>query len=332
MQIAVVGATGALGQEVLGALAEEANAPEWGGALEPPLVFASKASAGQAVPWGEDEELEVEVLGANNVQGISLAILATPEAASRDAAALLRARGVALVDASRAHRGQAPLWLAGTLPAESTLVSLPSAEGLMLGRTLAALSSLRPKWVRATVLKAASGAGEGGVVELAESTAKLLNGLEPDAPKLGHRLAFNVIPQAGAFTHGVSADEGALEQELRAYAGDGLGASTTIAFGPWFYGHFADVTMGLGERSSVEAVRQLFAKARGVKLLDDTQENVYPMPSLATGDESVLVGRLRPDPIDPTAFRFVLAMDNVRAVAVQGVEALKRLAALRQAH
>lgn len=331
MRIAVVGATGALGKEVLTVLAEEANAPEWGG-LEPPVLLATKESAGQTFPWVDEDEVEVEAFSAEALRGTELAILATPEASSRDAAAVLRAQGAGVVDASRAHRQQSPPWLAGRPLAGVQVVSLPSAEGLMLARALVGLTSLRPQWIRATVLKAASGAGEAGVSDLAESTAKLLSGQEPEAPRLAHRLAFNVVPQAGAFTESDGADETALSVELPALVGHALEAAVTVGYGPWFYGHFADVTVGLSAPAQVEAVRDALRQAPGVKLVDDPAQGVYPMPSLATGDEDVLVGRVRPDPIDPQAVRFIVACDNVRASAVHAVSALKALAKLRRAH
>lgn len=331
MRIAVVGATGALGKEVLTVLAEEAQAPEWGG-LEAPVIFASKKSAGEVFPWVDDEEVECEVFDAEAVRGVELAVLAVPQDVAEETAAVLRAQGIAFVDASRASRAQAALWLAGRLPSGASAVSLPSAEALMLGRVLAALGSLKPQWVRASVLKAASGAGEAGVSDLAESAARLLNGQEPETPRLAHRLAFNVIPQAGAFTGPDAEDERALSEQLPALVGGGLKVAASVGYGPWFYGHFADVTVGLGATVDVEQARQLLREAPGVKLVDDPSQAVYPMPSLATGDEDVLVGRVRADPIDERVIRFVLACDNVRSSAVHAVAALKTLALARRAH
>lgn len=331
MRIAVVGATGALGKEVLTVLAEEAAAPEWGG-LEAPVVFASKTSAGETFPWVEDEEVEIETFDAEAVRGVELAVLAVPETVAKETAAVLRAQGIGVVDASRASRELAGPWLSGRLPAGASAVSLPSAEALMLARPLTALSPLQPRWVRATVLKAASGAGEAGVSDLAESAAKLLNGVEPEAPRLAHRLAFNVIPQAGAFTAADAEDERDLCQQLPALVGKELRVAATVGYGPWFYGHFADVTVGLASPAQVEEARRLLRDAQGVKVVDDPSQAVYPMPSLATGDEDTLVGRLRADPIDERAIRFVVACDNVRSSAVHAVAALKALALVRRAH
>lgn len=331
MRIAVVGATGALGKEVLTVLAEEAQAPEWGG-LDAPVILATKASAGEVFPWVDDEEVEVEAFDAEAVRGVDLAVLAVPEAVAREAAAVLRSQGAGVVDASRASRAQAAPWLTGRLPAGASVVSLPSAEALMLARALAALSPLKPQWVRAAVLKAASGAGEAGVSDLAESAAKLLNGVEPEAPRLSHRLAFNVIPQAGAFVGADAEDEISLSEQLPALLGTGLKVATTVGYGPWFYGHFADVTVGFESASKADEAQRLLREAAGVKLVDDPSQAVYPMPSLATGDEDVLVGRVRADPVDARALRFVVACDNVRSSAVHAVAALKALALVRRAH
>lgn len=331
MRIAVVGATGALGSEIVNVLSEESGAAEWGG-LEAPLLFASKESKGEVFPWGADEDLEVETLSTDALRGIDLAVLATHDAASRDAVAMMRSLGIAVVDASRAHRAQSSPWLSGPVGPGSAVLNLPSAEGLMVARVLAALAPLKPQWVRATVLKAASGAGEAGVGDLAESSAKLLNGMEPETPQLTHRLAFNLVPQAGAFTGSDSADELNLAAELPALTGQRLKVAATVGYGPWFYGHFADLTVGFASVITPESASELFRKAPGVKLVDEPGENVYPMPSLATGDESALVGRVRADPIESSALRFVVVCDNVRSSAVHAVAALKAAAKLRRAH
>lgn len=331
MRIAVVGATGALGREIVAVLSEESAAAEWGG-LDVPVLFASKESTGEVFPWGDAEDLEIEALTADALRGVDLAVLATPEATSLETVSMMRSLGIAIVDASRAHRKQSSPWLSGPVGPGSSVLNLPSAEGLMVARTLAALSSLTPKWVRATVIKAASGAGEAGVSDLAESSAKLLNGMEPETPRLMHRLAFNLVPQAGAFTGRETEDELNFAAELPALTGQALAVASTFAYGPWFYGHFADVTVGFAGPVDASSAGELFRGASGVKLVDDPEEAVYPMPSLATGDENALVGRVRADPIDSNALRFIVVCDNVRSSAVHAVTALKAAAKLRRAH
>lgn len=331
MKVAIIGATGALGQELVGALGEAA-----GEALElaPPLLFASKRSVGEVFPWLEEEELVVEEYGPDELRGLDAALVAVPEAEAAKIVPRLRELGVLAIDASRAHRRSAPLFFADgvTSVAGASVVALPSAEALAVARILVPLAEHGPAWVRATVLRSASGAGKAGITELAESTGKLLNGQEPEVPLLGHRVAFNLIPQAGPFSEGTAEGEADFADELPRLVGDGLRAAATTAWAPWFYGHFLTLTIGFRKAPSLDVLRAALSGAPGVKVVDTPAEAIYPMPALATGDEAVLVGRLRADPLEPQAISCVLAVDNVRITAVQAIAALGSALRARRAH
>ncbi|MFM2152982.1 MAG: hypothetical protein RL199_1417 [Pseudomonadota bacterium] len=334
VRIGLVGVTGALGRELLATLAEVAR--EEVVDLAPPVLLATSRSAGETFGWlDEDDELVVEAFSAEAVRGLSYAIVAVPEAASAEVCATLARQGVAVVDASRAHRSRAPLFFEARAPALGgvSLVSLPSSEALLLARIVQALEPFAPAWVRGELLAPASAAGQAGVSELAEATGRLLNGNEPETPKLPHRLAFNVIPQLGPFTGERTQAELDAARELPLLTGrTGLPAALTVGLGPWFYGHHATVTVGLGRPVALDELRAAFHAAERVKVLDTQEENVYPMPSLATGDEAVLVGRLRVDPIDPHAVQLVAAMDGVRGAAVLAADALAALVRARESH
>lgn len=333
MRVGLIGATGALGQELLAALGEAADEPEL--RLEPPVLLASNRTANEAFPWGSDEELPVEAFERDAVRGLDAAIVATPPDVATTVVSTLRELGIPAIDASRAHRSSAPLYFTATQTtalASAPVVALPGPDSLQLARVLAALAPLGPRWARATVLRAASGAGRKGVTELAESTGKLLNGQEPESPLLGHRLAFNAVPQAGAFTGEWTEAELDLAREVPALTGLDARVSATVMWAPWFYAHLQSVQIGFAQGVSLAAVRARLEGASGVKLVDAPAESVYPMPSIATGDEAVLVGRLRVDTIDSSVIDFVSAMDNVRAMAVHAVDALRALARARAAH
>ncbi len=326
LQTAIVGATGVLGQELLAALAELARDGE--ADLAPPVLCATGESAGETFPWLEDEELAVEPFSTAAVRGAAAALVAVPPAAAPGIVQKLRELGVAAVDASRAHRQTAPLFFDTRPPslAGAPLVATPSAEAHLLARPLAALLEWEPSSVHATVLRPASAAGEAGVSELAQATGLLLNGEEPPAPRLGHRLAFNLVPQAGAFEGPDAEAERDLAWELPRLVGRELAVASTVLFGPWFYGHLATATVGFSREATADRVRERLESAPQVKVLDDPSEAVYPMPSLATGDGAVLVGRVRADPSREHGVQMVLAMDAVRATAVLAVKALLALA------
>lgn len=333
MRIAVIGATGALGREIVAALAESAGELE----LEstPPVLLATPRSAGETFPWLEDEDLAVEETSEENLRGTEVAVVAVPPAEATAVLATLRSMGIAAADATPASRSTAPLFLdsappqgLGALP----VLALPGAEALQLARILLALRPLGPKSVRTAVFRAASGAGHSGVSELAESTGKLLNGQEPEAPRFPHRLAFNAIPQVGAFQGASTEAEAQLSSELSRLVGAELRVGATVAWAPWFYAHLQVGSVALASRPDLERARELLRAAPGLKLVDDPAEGVYPMPSLATGDDAVLVGRLREDGADENAIAFVSAMDNVRACAQHSVAALAAVARARAAH
>ncbi len=334
LRVGAVGPTGVLGQELMAALAEAARDGRLD--IEPPTLLATAKSAGEAFPWlEEDEDVPVEAFSEESARGLDVALLAVPAQAATELTRQLRQQGTVVVDASSAHRDAAPLFADGPVEALAggTLVALAAPETLMLTRLLAALSPLGPQWVRVSVLRSASAAGQAGVTELAESTGKLLNGQEPEAPLLGHRLAFNWVPQSGAFSGDVTATESAVERELpRATKLANLKVAATVSHAPWFYGTAAFVTVGLSETAEVARVRALLGESAGLKLLDTPAEAVYPMPLLATGDDAVLVGRIRKDPIDARALELVLAADAVRLSAVQLVAAVEAIARARAAH
>jgi aspartate-semialdehyde dehydrogenase len=336
VRIAVIGATGVVGQEIVSELQQLAQSDD--APFDLPELFASAASAGEAVPWVEDEELVVEKYEADAVRGVEAAIVAVPAEASGVIVTRLRQVGATAIDLSRTHRDQAPLYFDGALaPAgaslgSSTLITLPSAEALQLARVVKALQSLGPKWARVTVLRAASGAGQAGVKELAESTGRLLNGQEPENPMLGHRLAFNAIPQVGAFSGATSVAEADLQREAQLLIGAGFGVACTEVWTPWFFGHAQVVSLAFASPVKIEEVRSLLSAAPNVKVIDDPEQQIFPMPSLTTGDEAVLVGRIRPDPLENHVIQFFSTMDNARASAAHAVKALQDVARAKGAH
>jgi aspartate-semialdehyde dehydrogenase len=331
MRIGVIGATGTLGREVVAALAEAAT--EGGPSVEPPLLFATARSIEEEIAWVGEEELEVEEFTAELARGLDGVVVCTPEKAAKGLVDELRRRGVPAVDASRAQRASAPLAFVSPPAVGTPVVALPGPEALLVGRLVAPLLGLNPKWVRAQLWRPSSAVGQAGIRELAESSAKLLNGQEPETPREGHRLAFNLVPQAGGFTGDACEAELDLAAELPRLLGRTLPLAATVGLGPWFYGYFGTVSVGFGAPgTSPDVVREALRKGDDVKVLDDPSQSVYPMPSLATGDEAVLAGRVRADPIEPGAVQLVASMDGVRSAAVLAVRTVRALAGAGAAH
>ena len=319
-EVAVVGATGVVGRELVGALAQSGHP---GARVR---LLASERSAGEELPYGE-ETLEVETARAETLRGTRLVLLATPADVSRTLAQVAEAAGAVAVDTSRAF-----------LSDLRTPVVFPRVPGAGLGRVrdarrfrvpgpvsqtllgclepLRAAAGLREVQVSARIC--ASGAGRQGVAELEQQTAGLLAARELEPTHFPHRLGFNLVPQVGPFSEG----SGATLEELSWRAEIGLlwGRSApaldgTAVWVPTFYGDLVVMQVRLGRAMSPAEARQLLQGAPGLKVLDAPGEHVYPMPMLVTADDAIHVGRIRAFAGTPDALELVAAIDNAGATA-----------------
>ena len=338
-RIAVVGATGLVGREALGALLERGVASE---ALS---VFGSERSVGEELEYGEDT-LEVERFVADgpeaSLRGVGLTLLATPAAASRTLAAAAQRQGAWVVDASAAFRadGQVPLLMPGlNLDAavghlKGRVAACPSATTSALALALAPLhQAFGVAQAQVTALMGASSAGLRGIRELEQQTAALMGGRDPEGEAFPHRLGFNLVPQAGAFLGGApwtQEEAGWTLETARLFAGRGetpVVAGTAVLV-PTFHGVLLTVQVRLRTPASPDQVRATLRGAPGLKVLDAPAEKVYPMPSLVTGDPDVHVGRVRAFPQAPEWVSLVLAVDNVGRAAANLAETGLRLAGI----
>lgn len=325
--LAIVGATGVLGRQVLAALAlreHDASAIR---------CFASPRSEGLELDY-EDESLEVEQLGADGFKGVKAAILALPPDAARSVAQRAQQQGVWAVDCSGAFRVDArvPLVAPGVndevlgRPFEGRIVAVAGAatQGL-----LAALQPLRAKFGLAvadcTALLSAASQGQAGVEQLTRQTAALLNGREPEVEVFPHRLAFNVVPGDPPFELELSrAERTVLVEAARVWQGEALPALTATAlFVPAFHGLTLVISAHLKHPVDADGVRAALKAGAGLKLLDEPAANVYPMPMLTTDDATVHVGRVR---ALGERVQLVAALDNAFRVADTAVGVALRLA------
>jgi|GEM_PF-306939 aspartate-semialdehyde dehydrogenase len=319
-ELAVVGATGVVGRELVGAIAQS------GHPAERVRLLASERSAGEELPFG-DETLEVETASAGTLRGAKLVFLATPADVSRTLAQVAEGAGAVVVDTSRAFVSDL-----------RTPVVFPRVPGAGLGRVpeahrfrvpgpvsqaiLCCLEPLRAaaglREVSVSALISASGAGRQGVSELEQQTAGLLTSRELEASHFPHRLGFNLIPQVGPFSEG----SGSTLEELSWRAETGLlwGRSApaldgTAVWVPTFYGTLVLMQVRLGKGMTPAEARQLLQAAPGLKILDAPGEGVYPMPMLVTADDAIHVGRIRAFAGSADALELVAAVDNAGATA-----------------
>jgi aspartate-semialdehyde dehydrogenase len=213
------------------------------------------------------------------------------------------------------------------------IVANPSSSVTALALALAPLrAAVGLRRVVVATYESVSGAGQRGVEELERQARDLLNLREPDpAAHFPHRIAFNVIPQVGAFVEGGATDEEEpLERETRKVLGDpGLRVAATAVRVPVFFGLSLAVNVELRGPLAPDAAREALRKAPGVKLVDDPAGRVYPMPMLVAHDDGVLAGRVRADPTVEHGLQLFLAIENTRKGAATNAVQIARLLAER---
>ncbi len=335
VQVAVVGATGVVGREVLSALFD-AGIP-----AENVTALGSERSENLEVEYG-DETLEVAKATPDAFHGMDVVLLATPADASRKLAPAAQAAGAWVVDASPAFRadGNVPLVLPAFNPEllgatfKGRIVCIPSP---VTSAAVLLLEPLRKAFggvVRAqvTALMGASSAGMRGIKELEQQTAALLSGRDPEAAVFPHRLALNLVPQVGPFMANspwTEEEAGWTLEAARLFASRGetpIIAGTAVQV-PTFYGHGLSVHVQLRTPAPAEQVRAALKTSSALKVLDGPTEKVYPMPMLVTADPTVHVGRVRAFPQAPEWVTLFAAVDNAgRGAALNLVEAGLKLA------
>ncbi len=315
--LAIVGATGTVGRAALEVL-DDLDVP-----LRGVRPFASPRSAGTTVSFRGDD-LRVEALRPGAFHGCDVAIFCAGPEVAREWAPRARAEGCAVVDDSPAFRmdEDVPLVVPEVNPdalaalGPRGIVANPSSSVTALALALAPLRALAGlQRVVVATYQSVSGAGQRGVEELEGQARDLLNLREPDpAARFPHRIAFNVIPQVGAFVPGgATEEEEKLVRETRKVLGEAaLRVAATAVRVPVFFGHSLAVNVETARPLPVEAAREAFRGAPGVKLVDDPAERVYPMPMLVAHEDAVLVGRVRADPSVEHGLSFFVSVENTR--------------------
>lgn len=296
--VGVVGATGAVGAELLRVLDRR------GFPAGEVRAFASAGPPGRAVTWRE-RALPVEPLTRERLRGCQVVFFSAGAAVAREWAPRALEAGALVVDNSSAFRAEptVPLVVPEVDPAPaaggSLLFANPNCTTILLALVLAPLQRAAGlRRVQVATYQAASGAGGRALDELEAHTRVALGGGEPVAGCLPRPLAFNLFPQVGDFSPaGDSAEEEKVARELRRLLGaPELCVSSTCVRVPVRRAHSAAVWVELARPLAPEAARELLAGAPGVRVEDDPARGRYPTPREAEGRDEVLVGRLRADP------------------------------------
>jgi aspartate-semialdehyde dehydrogenase len=327
-RVAIVGATGAVGQTTL-KLLEERNFP-----VRDLHLFASERSVGKTMEF-KGESLAVRKVDADAFKGIDIAFFSAGADQSRAFAPLAVRAGATVIDKSSAFRmnPQVPLVVPeinrATVRHHNGIVACPNCTTIVTVMPLKPLHDLgKLRRVVATSFQAVSGAGVNGIAELRSQTLAWTMG-KPLAPKhFQHQIAFNVIPHIDKFVEGgFTGEEMKLINEVRKILdAPELPISPTTVRVPVFTAHSISINAETEQRITAAEARDAFDRFPGLRVMDDPAENSYPMPILVEGRDECFVGRIREDLSWPNAINFWVVGDQLRkGAALNGIQIAEAL-------
>jgi aspartate-semialdehyde dehydrogenase len=329
MKIAIVGASGAVGQEFLRIL-EERPLP-----IDELLLFGSERSAGRTYRF-RGKDVTVRLLQHNDdFRGVDFALVSAGGGTSREFAETITRHGTVMIDNSSAFRMDAdvPLVVPEVNPddarqAPRRIIANPNCTTIQMVVALQAIERLSHiRRVHVSTYQSASGAGAAAMAELEKQHAELTAGQEPTVEKFAFQLAYNVIPHIDVFTdNDYTKEEMKMFNETRKIMHSDVRVSATCVRVPVMRAHSESVWVETGRPVSVEEARAAFAAAPGVVLMDEPAAKVYPMPLFVAGKDPVYVGRIRKDLACENGLTFWCVSDQIRkGAALNAVQIMETL-------
>ena len=314
LHVAVLGASGAVGQELLLLLAER-RFP-----VARLTLLASPRSAGQQVEWN-GQTLTIEPVTAEAFTGVDVVLASAGGSVSKQWAPVAAAAGAVVIDNSSAFRmdGEVPLVVPEVNPHaafhHNGVIANPNCTTILMTLALAPLAARRSlRRVVVSTYQSASGAGARAMDELAQLSRTVLDGGTPQSSVLPHSLAFNLfLHNSPLQNNGYCEEELKMLNETRKIMGlPDLRVSATCVRVPVLRAHSEAINIEFNEPFPVEEARALLSKAPGVELIEDFNANRFPMPTDVTGRDAVAVGRIRQDLSEPNALELWLCGDQIR--------------------
>ncbi|HHT33688.1 MAG: aspartate-semialdehyde dehydrogenase [Proteiniphilum sp.] len=315
MNIAIVGTSGAVGQELLRVL-EQRNFP-----LDDLVLFGSSRSAGTTYSF-KGKQIKVKELQHNDdFKGIDIAFVSAGGGTSIAFADTITKHGTIMIDNSSAFRMEEDVPLVvpevnakDALNRPRNIIANPNCTTIQLVVALKAINDVSPiTKVHVATYQAASGAGAAAMQELEEQQRQLVKGEEPTISKFAYQLAYNLIPQVDLFTdNGYTKEEMKMYNETRKIMHSDIEVSATCVRVPVMRAH-SEVTWVETERPlSVEEAREAFERGEGVVVIDNPAKKEYPMPLDLSGKDPVYVGRIRKDLTNDKGLSFWSVSDQIR--------------------
>ena len=315
MKLAIVGASGAVGQEFMNIL-EESRLP-----IDELLLFGSERSAGRKYPF-RGKELTVRLLAHNDdFCGVDIALVSAGGSTSKEFAETITKHGTLMIDNSSAFRmdEDVPLMVPEVNPEDALnaprrIIANPNCTTIQMVVALKAIEDVSHiRRVHVSTYQSASGAGAAAMAELETQYAELGAGKEPTVAKFAFQLAYNVIPHIDVFTdNDYTKEEMKMFHETRKIMHSDVRTSATCVRVSSLRSHSESVWFETERPLSVEEIRHALQEAPGVTLVDDPQHYVYPMPLESAGKDDVFVGRIRKDLADDHSCTLWLTGDQIR--------------------
>ena len=312
--VAVLGATGAVGQEMINGL-QERNFPV--GKLIP---LASSRSAGKTLKF-RGEDVVIQEANENAFEGVDIVLGAAENDIAKKLAPAIVKAGAVFVDNSSAFRldPKVPLIVPEVNPEDvawhNGIISNPNCSTIITVTAVNALNSIAPiRTMTASTYQDVSGAGSGGPIELMGEVEALAKGETYEPQIFPYQIAYNLIPQIGSEQEaGYTSEEMKMQYEGRKIMHlPELKVSCTCIRVPVIRSHSISVSCHFDKPVTVEQVREAISKAPGCKLVDDLKNKQYPMPLDTSGQDIVFVGRIRPDLTDDCGICLWCCGDQVR--------------------
>lgn len=316
MNIAIVGASGAVGQEFLRVLTEQ-DFP-----VDNLRLFGSSRSAGQTRTFRGKEYTIEELTHDSDFSGIDIAFTSAGAGVSREYADTITRHGAIMIDNSSAFRMDPDVPLVvpevngdDAFDRPRNIIGNPNCTTIQMVVALNAIERLSHiRRVHVATYQAASGAGASAMEELREQSAQIARGEQPTVRKFAHQLAYNVIPHVDVFTdNGYTKEEMKMYNETRKIMHSDIRVSATCVRVPVLRAHSEAIWIETERPVSVEEAMDAFRNAQGIVLVEEKNgEKYYPMPLFAADSDPVYVGRIRKDLSDDCGLSFWVVADQIK--------------------
>ncbi len=316
MKIAIVGASGAVGQEFLTILNERTDFP-----VDELLLFGSARSAGTKYEF-RGKQIEVKLLQHNDdFKGVDIALTSAGGSTSIEFAETITKHGTLMIDNSSAFRMDADVPLVvpevnpeDALNAPRRIIANPNCTTIQMVVALNAIEKLSHiKRVHVATYQSASGGGAQAMAELKQQHEQLVAGEEPTVNKFAYQLAYNVIPHIDVFTdNDYTKEEMKMFNETRKIMHSDIAVSATCVRVPVMRAHSESIWVETERPISIDEAREAFSSSEGIVLMDEPAEKKYPMPLFIAGKDPVYVGRIRKDLTNENGLAFWCVADQIK--------------------